>query len=267
MNEKKISIIMCYNNKYYLQESKVYLNELVIPEGFEVDIVEIADAKSMTSGYNEGMRRTDAKFKVYMHQDVFITYKNFLVDLLEIFKKDTQIGLVGMVGTPYLLKSAVMWDGIRFGEFYRLKYSIEKKIIKQFYPMNIGYMEMEAIDGMLMATQYDIPWREDIFKKWDFYDVSQCFEFLRAGYKVVVPGQEQPWYIHDCGVPNLDNYYGERDIFLEHYSEYMASRKEETGQEYLKRVEASVNEGYHGSEEDRATLLQMLEELKKEIEL
>lgn len=267
MNDKKISFIICYNNEYYLQECKAYLSELVIPEGFDVDVIEIAGAKSMTSGYNEGMQKTDAKYKVYMHQDVFITHKNFLVDLLELFHKDSKIGLIGMVGTPYLLRSAVMWDGIRFGEFYRLKYSIEKRLISQFYPMNTGYMEMEAVDGLLMATQYDIPWREDIFKKWDFYDVSQCFEFKKAGYKVVVPGQEQPWYIHDCGIPKLDNYYGERDIFLEHYSEYMFQRKEETGQLYLEKVEVCVKEGYHGSEEDKEILLQMLEEFEKEKEL
>ena len=26
-----------------------------------------------------------------------------------------------------------------------------------------GVIEVEAIDGLLMATQYDIPWRDDLF--------------------------------------------------------------------------------------------------------
>ena len=34
-----------------------------------------------------------------------------------------------------------------------------------------GVIEVEAIDGLLMATQYDIPWREYLFYMWVFYDV------------------------------------------------------------------------------------------------
>ena len=49
------------------------------------------------------------------------------------------------------------------------------------------YIDVEAIDGLIMITQYDIPWREDLFQKWDFYDVSQSMEFIRHGYKVAVP--------------------------------------------------------------------------------
>ena len=40
-----------------------------------------------------------------------------------------------------------------------------------------------------MATQYDVPWREDLFDGFDFYDVSQSFEFRKAGYTVGVPVQ------------------------------------------------------------------------------
>ena len=35
-----------------------------------------------------------------------------------------------------------------------------------------------AADGLLLATQYDIDWREDLFENWHFYDISQCMEFL-----------------------------------------------------------------------------------------
>ena len=32
--------------------------------------------------------------------------------------------------------------------------------------------EVEAVNGSLIATQYDIPWREDILSGWEFYDVA-----------------------------------------------------------------------------------------------
>ena len=60
----------------------------------------------------------------------------------------------------------------------------------------------------MIATQYDIPWREDLFTHFDFYDVSQSFEMRRAGYKVLVPYQETPWVIHDSSFAKL-TYYDE----------------------------------------------------------
>ena len=58
-------------------------------------------------------------------------------------------------------------------------------------------VEVEALDGLLLATSRDVRWREDLFDGWDFYDVSQCLEMRRMGWRVVVPCQETPWCYHD----------------------------------------------------------------------
>lgn len=60
-------------------------------------------------------------------------------------------------------------------------------------------------------------WREDLFDKWVFYDISQSAEFLKAGYKVVVPNQTHPWCIRYDGFFNLKNYYNARKVFLKEY--------------------------------------------------
>lgn len=168
----------------------------------------------MTSGYNEAMKASDAKYKVYLHQDTFIINKNFIADLLEVFQDD-QIGLVGMVGAPKMPENAIMWNDFRCGKlYYSMIYQAGISVIGE---ISGKYMEVEAVDGFLMATQYDIEWREDIFRKWDFYDVSQSFEFRKKGYKVVVPNMETPWCIHDDGFFDLKNYYVERKKFLKEY--------------------------------------------------
>ena len=109
INEHKFAFILCTNNDIYLQECLHYLNMLVIPEHYEVDILTIHDAASMTSGYNEGMSSTDAKYKIYMHQDVFIINRYFLFDILSIFQSDSSIGMIGMVGYPTISKNGIMW--------------------------------------------------------------------------------------------------------------------------------------------------------------
>ena len=218
-NPSKICFIICSNDEIYLQECLYYISQLTIPFGFSVDVISILDAKSMASGYNEGMNSSDAKYKVYLHQDVFILYRDFLSAVLNIFCSDTTIGMIGMVGASSLSPSGVMWFTERQGALYgsnqpRVSYD------QYQYSLTDGLHEVEAIDGLMMITSRDLPWREDKFDAWDFYDISQSFEFKRAGYKIVVPEQLSPWCFHDDGVLNLSNYNHYRKICIMEYPEF-----------------------------------------------
>ena len=219
MNNKKICFILCGNDDQYEKQCVRFLDRLRVPEGFELECRIIHGAASMASGYNEAMRSTDAKYKIYMHQDVFVVYKDILNELLVLFQ-NPKTGMVGMVGSPILPSNGVMWDGDRVGLWY------ESTISKtQMYGLtgygSFMYIPVQAIDGLFMATQYDLPWREDLFKGWDFYDISQSMEFQRAGYQVVVPYMEQPWCLHDDGYINLENYFQWQRVFLEEYEEQL----------------------------------------------
>ena len=193
--------------------------KLNVPEGYEVEQLSIWDAPSMAAGYNEGMRQSDAKYKVYLHQDVFIVYKNFICELLKVFAQERTIGIVGMVGSPVLPMEGVMWAGARIGELFTSN-------VKEAGPALIGevrapYEQVEAVDGLLIATQKDLPWREDIFTGWDFYDIFQSMEYRKAGYKVVVPQMKYPWCLHDDGFVNLETYFKWRDVFLKEYGDML----------------------------------------------
>lgn len=217
-NDKKISIITCVNNDRYWDECLFYLSDLYIPDGYEVNIIEIRDAKSMCSGYNEGMNSSDATYKIYMHQDVFITDKWFLYELLDIFNAENTIGMVGLVGSVKLPEDAVVWHGPRVSTIYR-KGNNNIDILEEkpnLLPDRLAVVD--AVDGLLIATNRDIEWREDLFIGWDFYDASQAREFMKAGYKVVVPDYNRPIAVHDDGmVLNLENYDHYRKIFINEY--------------------------------------------------
>jgi hypothetical protein len=79
---------------------------------------------------------------------------------------------------------------------------------------------VDAVDGLLMATQYDVEWREDLFRDFDFYDVSQSFEMRKQGYQILVPYQQNPWVIHDSSFAKLDRYDKNRLICLKEYPEF-----------------------------------------------
>lgn len=214
MDEHRICFIICVNNDLFFDECVRYIRWLKVPDGMEVELLEIRDAVSMASGYNEGMCASNAKYKIYMHQDVFIVNRYFIYDILSIFRSDKNVGMVGLVGSPRLPKNGIMWleDRVDAGTekvpWEKYQYDGEKD----------GWWEVEGADGLLLATQFDIWWREDLFDGWDFYDISQCFEMRKRGLRVVVPVQNCLWYIHDdrpaLTMWNYDKY---RQIFIEEY--------------------------------------------------
>ena len=217
MNKKKIAFIYCVNNRALYEESVRYVKSLLVPEGYEIEFIAIEGATSITSGYNQGMRQTDAKYKVYLHQDVFIINKNFLIDSIELFKRNIKLGMIGVIGARTIPKSGIWWESEnKIGKVYD---SHKGKIeLLQFNDVEKDYEPVAAIDGLLMMTQYDIPWREDIFKGWYFYDLSQSREFFNAGFDVGIPFQEKPWVIHDCGIIDIDEAFdANRKIFITEY--------------------------------------------------
>lgn len=218
MNKKEICFIMCTNNPLYAEECMYYIRHLNVPEGYSIDILSVEDARSIASGYNEAMQCSNAKYKVYLHQDTFIVDRNFLQKCIEIFSKNPEIGMIGNIGARKMSSSGVMWDGDRYGMLYEHHIYETQLLMNRIENVtDEEYLEVEAIDGFIMITQYDIPWREDLFDKWDFYDASQSMEFIRQGYKVVVPKMEQPWCVHDSGFLSLGDYEGERKKFVEEY--------------------------------------------------
>ena len=219
MNDKKICFIMCVNNPQYEQECIRFIQNLKVPEGYEIEQLSVYDAKSMTSGYNEAMASSDAKYKVYLHQDVFIVNKNFIENILHVFE-DENVGMIGMVGSVKMPSDGIMWSGNRIGRLYTSNVNAAGEAVLGLADFPVS--EVEAVDGLLMATQYDVPWRENLFTGWDFYDVSQSMEIRRKGYKVVVPHMDKPWCLHDDGLVNLAAYFEWRDIFLKEYEDMMS---------------------------------------------
>ena len=177
MNNHKFCFIICTNNQLLLDEAVLYIDSLIVPEGYTVQLLTVKDAASMASGYNEAMAASDAKYKIYMHQDVFILHKNFLVDLLSIFHSDPQIGMIGMVGYERVSDDGLMWHSKRCGTLYQAKPTPPYPSLSQYtYSLyDDGYTYVAQIDGFMMVTAYDYLWNADLLKHWDFYELSLKF--------------------------------------------------------------------------------------------
>ena len=219
-DEHKICFITCVNSDDWYDEALLYMKSLTLPTGFSAQYEAVRGAKSMTAGYNEGMRRSDAKYKVYLHQDTLIVNKNLVSDLLNIFIEPS-IGAVGVIGCRSLPKSGVWWDGLR--TYGRVLHACEPESVVDSHCMEpadgSAYIDVEAVDGLFIATQYDLPWREDLFDGWHLYDTSQCREFARRGFRVVVPNQEKDFWCIHCPKekPLAEEYKAYQKIFVREY--------------------------------------------------
>lgn len=221
--ERKIAFIICSNNELYYNECVWYIRNLHIPSGYETELICITGAENIVQAYNAAMVSSDAKYKIYLHQDVFIYHREFIDDLLYLFQSNSRIGLIGMLGSDSLPQDAFLCSAWNAGSTYVCNYlTVSTSTLCENQNRKRGWVEVKAVDGMLMATQYDINWREDLALGWDFYDVSQSLEFLRRGYLIAVPFQDKPWCMHDCGRSKMAHYDEVRKVILEEYRDFFS---------------------------------------------
>lgn len=218
MDSNKVCFITCVNDERLYEESLLYIKQLHVPPEIKLEFVAVRGAASLTQGYNQGMKSSNAKYKVYLHQDAFIVHRDFIVDIMKIFRDDDAIGLIGLAGNKMMPVSGRWWDNdYQYGAICDSSSGKMRSFRKAAGPE--PYREVQVVDGVIMATQYDTPWRDDLFTGWHFYDIAQCVEFKRAGYKVTVPNQVNTWCIHDSGTVQLDDVYEKyRNVFLDEYS-------------------------------------------------
>ena len=219
VDAKKIAFIACVNDDKMWERCKEHIFACNLPDDFSVEVLDVRNATSIFTGYQQGMESTNAKYKIYLHQDVMIVGEDFIVKLVDTFQKNEDCGLMGVVGCKDLPANGVWW-GSRDTVGAVCDTVGGSPMHERFYGGSADLpVEVAALDGLLLATQYDVNWRTDLFSGWHFYDISACFEFKRKNYKVMVLPQDRPLVEHECGIVNLQGYDEAREIFLKEYSQ------------------------------------------------
>lgn len=215
--QEKIAFILAVNEERIFEEALYYIHRLKMPKNMTIEVIPVRGASSATEAYNNGMKQTDAKYKVYMHQDVMIINPYMIYEMMHIFK-NKEIGMIGVAGTDKMPKDGIWWSDLE-GIYWNL---YQDKVLYRSYnksDFSHDYKVVDVIDGVMMITQYDIPWREDVFTGWHFYDISQSKEFQKRNYKVVVAAQKQTWCLHEqkCNKDFKNDYIREKEKFLREY--------------------------------------------------
>lgn len=230
---KKIAFIIYYKNEIIRDECIFYINRLHVPADFETDIITVTDTDSICEAYNAGMKSSDADIKVYIRENVFIINRNFIPDINDIFKSDSESGLLGILGWNKLPDEAHYHRNWNYGSVYIQnnimdKPALDKGVIfgsraecfkAEEYENDI-ISQAEALDGALLVSNTDIEWREDILKGCECFDIAASVEYKRRGYRLNVICSKEPWCHMDINGFNPDDaniYYDE--VFRKEYPE------------------------------------------------
>ena len=186
---KKIAVIVACQGEELPQDLLMSIRLLEQPAGFTMELVEVEGKAGMAAAYGQAMEASAAKYKVYLDERVRILDSHLLVRLVRLFEKHVDLGMLGVSGTKLLPP-----DGIAFHSTRRIgALRLAEGARTVSWGRVLGEMEnVLAVDGFLMATQVDLPWREDLFHGGAFFDAAQCLEFRRQGLRSAVLGQDEP---------------------------------------------------------------------------
>ena len=220
MNENKIAFIICTDDRLYYDECIRYLSDLILPENIQADIISADDNGPIAEQYNRAIEQSDAKYRVYLYQNVFIVNKNYINNIIDIFSGNKDVGMIGVTGCRKLpdlnghkCAAQDLWDA---GKVYT---NDEFGTHECCYGDITGeFDDVEVIDGMIIATQYDVPWKNT---ERESCGISQSFEFIKEGYRVVVPYQTQPWILYDNSISDCRRSDNWQDVLINEYGEYL----------------------------------------------
>jgi hypothetical protein len=200
-----IAFLTLVNDETQYAISRRYLDALQIPSGYSVEKIAIVGATSMAEGYQRAMEASTAQYKIYVHQDVYLVHERLLPELIRLFRTYPKLGMVGVVGTTRMPTKGIWWVD-RFHCFGRLwefrretgfpaSFLGRRLHFSRFRSFTGDYLPAVAVDGLFIATQYDVPW-SDVVGGFMFYEQVHSVDFIQAGLEVGIARQESIWCLH-----------------------------------------------------------------------
>jgi len=218
LNPDKFCFVLRGQAPDLIAEMRRYIESLEVPAGFEIETIVMPYDLKRSEIFQQAMKRTNAKYKVYLAEGVFPIHRGLLAELLDLFRSDPELGIIGIAGAAYVPISVEWRKAVeRFGAYIE---RTNRGLVTHLPPSSNGRMIPAAIlSDYLLATQYDMDWDTDMPED-AFLGEVQTLRFKQAGYKAAIPCAAEPWCLVDPSWANPDTYTEQaREWFLQHYSD------------------------------------------------
>tara|TARA_R110002110_G_scaffold16300_4_gene70925 strand:- start:430 stop:2076 length:1647 start_codon:yes stop_codon:yes gene_type:complete len=182
--------------------------------------VENKGEKSLTEIYQHNLEKADSDIVLFCHDDIKFDTDNWGRKLLNHFKRDKEVGVVGVAGTRYMSKTGRWWDD--FSKMHgAVNHEHEGKSWLSRYSESTGnkLQEVLLVDGLFFAVhkkRIKENFNLDI-KGFHFYEVDFCFRNHINGVKIGVSSDIRLTH-KSVGMTN-DEWETGRKVFAEKYKD------------------------------------------------
>jgi acetyltransferase-like isoleucine patch superfamily enzyme/glycosyltransferase involved in cell wall biosynthesis len=218
MDANAVCFITKVQNEDRYMETLKYIQALTVPEGMRIETIGIRGADTPSVAYERARQQTNAKYKVYFHEGLFIIDKEFIARCLTAFDVQPSPAMLGVIGSAGL---PVDGNWKRTNSLRGLLYETEKGVTRlRFHDSDdIEHHKIVALDGILIITQFDLPWKQTLFAGFHYAELSYCIEYTRKGYTLDVLSGEQPLCLYDAGEQGRSNAGNNSDlaVFLKEF--------------------------------------------------
>jgi len=187
-----ISVIVCSKQPPRWDNHKRNVHKTI---GFPYEYIRINNADGnygICAAYNEGVSQAKGDVLVFVHEDVFFMEPGWGHILIQKFKQNNTLGLVGVAGTQYLLHDHPAW--LAAGQPFIRGRVVHQTNGGQSYYLTVfswdqSDAEVVAVDGLFFAVKRElfetIRFDDKTFDKFHFYDLDICMQ-IRRSHKILV---------------------------------------------------------------------------------
>lgn len=185
-----ISIIICSRTKKIPVALEVNIKNTI---GIDYELIVIDNSLNnytIFEAYNLGVKQSNTSYLCFIHDDICFDTNNWGAVLLDIFKNDNTIGLIGIAGAKVKTKMPSPWwnchDEQRVINIIQHKNSGEKEKIARGFSKS-SETEVVVIDGVFMVLRKSVNIGfNNKMEGFHNYDSNLSFECMKRGYRIVV---------------------------------------------------------------------------------
>ena len=215
--EKKIAVLLHKSREGRYEICMESLRNMNWPDGYEAELFVITQDRPYAVQANEIMTAADAKYKIYINDDLCLVHPQMIEEMLNLFQDDS-IGMIGILGSTSLpVSGSVMDSPYKSGAVY---IPSEKDLSELRFHETSEAADVRFLLPSLFATQRDVPW-DEAYEKQYYAVLAYCRGMEESGVRIVVPHPQEIWCTYQEKSIAFDANEADRKTYFSRHHPYL----------------------------------------------